>query len=327
MNASLIDVDYYLPDIVRTNDQIAAQTQCGDAVSLYRASGVMTRRLAGPDEAPSDMALRAAKRLMTRQAKASNKIGALIFCSHIGDSRSPVTAALLHGRLELPETCLSLDVPGGCAGFTNALMLAKSIVVAGQAAYVLILTAEAASKTIPEDDHVLMSIFGDGAAAALVAKTKHSGIGDFCAGTDSAGARSLSVVGGGAREPLAFLPFGQLRMNGADLLRFALRRVPVLLNDVLLKNNLTPDNIDLFIFHQASGFILSALKRKCDIADDRFLVCLEDVGNTVSSTIPIAIARAVENGRIRPGMRLMLLGFGVGYAWSGSVITWTGETL
>jgi 3-oxoacyl-[acyl-carrier-protein] synthase-3 len=327
MNASLVDVDYYLPSIVRTNDEIVEKTNCMDASALYRAAGVMTRRIAGQDEAPSDMAYRAGKKLLARQDAARNRIGALIFCSHIPDSRSPVTAALLHGRLQLPATCLSIDAPSGCAGFTNALLLANSIIVAGQASHVLILTAETTSKTIPENDHVLMSIFGDGAAAALIAGTVNKGIGVFSTGTDSSGARSLSVVGGGARDPLAFLPFGQLQMNGADLLRFALKRVPRLLEDILVANHLKQDDVDLFIFHQASAFMLSALKKKCSIADERFLICLEDVGNTVSSTIPITLARAKEAGRIRPGMRLMLLGFGVGYAWSGTVITWPGCAL
>jgi 3-oxoacyl-[acyl-carrier-protein] synthase III len=327
MNSSLVDIDYYLPSLILTNEEIVEKTACMDASALYRATGVKTRRIAGVDEAPSDMAYLACKKLLARQTDAPKRIGALIFCSHIPDSRSPTTAALLHGRLQLPATCLSIDVPGGCAGFTNAMLLANSIIAAGQATHVLILTAETTSKTIPENDHVLMSIFGDGAAAALIAGTTNKGIGRFCTGTDSSGSSSLSVTGGGARDPLAFLPFGRLQMNGADLLRFALKRVPCLLEDVLVSNCLKRDDIDLFIFHQASAFILSALKKKCNIADERFLTCLEDVGNTVSSTIPITLARAKEAGRIRPGMRLMLLGFGVGYAWSGTVITWPDRVL
>lgn len=322
MTASIVAIDYYLPLTVRTNRDISKLAGDIDEDSIYRSSGILERRLAGPGEAPSDMACKAAGRLLARTGNLTHQIDGLLFCTHLPDFRCPVTAALIHERLGLPTRCVSLDVPGGCAGFTNALMISKSLISAGEATTVLILTAEAISLAIPENDHVLMSIFGDGASAALVVKSRDGCIGKFCAGTDGAGSSALYVDGGGARAPVANPPFGRLHMDGSKMLLFALRRVPILIKEILDANGLSKDQIDLYIFHQASGFMLSALRKKCGIPPEKFFVCIERYGNTVSSTIPIALVHAFKADVVKPGMKVMLLGFGVGFAWSGTVITW-----
>lgn len=321
MHASLIDIDYYLPASKRDNQAVARQSSGEVPDVVFRASGVRMRSVAAPGEAPSDMAFAAARKLLERHPDRVSSIDCLIFCSYIPDSRAPATAVLLHKRLGLTQDCLAIDVPGGCAGFTNALVMAKALVCSAEASNVLLLTAEAVTTTI-DHDPVLMSIFGDGAAAALVVASEQSGIGRFCKGTDGGGAPHLFVAGGGARAPMESLPFGKLHMNGEQMLKFSLRCVPRLVEQVLSVNRLTRDDIDLYIFHQASGFMLSALRKKCRIPEDKFFVCLEDMANTVSSTIPIALKNALDNEVLRPGMRVMVLGFGLGFSWSGTVLVW-----
>ena len=322
MGAAISAIDYYLPKTCLINADLAIRFPSLDEDSIFKQSGVRKRYVAGYDEAPSDMAVAAAKKLLDSGCVSYSDIDGLIFCSHIPDQRSPLTSVLIHQRLDLSQECLCLDVPGGCTGFVNALMLAKSLIESEGLCHVLLLTADAVSWTIPNQAADLSAIFGDGAAATLVSRSSAQGIGKFCYGVEPEGASSLYVKGGGARNPAFGLPFGELRMNGYDVLRFALRFVPPLVQKVLKKNGLTKESIELYVFHQASGFVLSALQRKCQIEDHQFMMALEDVGNTVSSSIPIALAKGVDQGRLLSGMKIMLVGFGVGFSWAGVVIDW-----
>jgi len=321
MSAVIKAVEYYFPSRSLDNAEIAATCQV-DAAMLRKTSGVERRYVVAEGEAPSDMAVEAAKKLFATGILEPEGIDALVFCTEIPDCRSPVTAALLHGRLGFNSNSVALDLPGGCSGFVHALVVAKGLIATSQAAHVLILTAEACSLAIPPHDHVLLSIFGDGAAATLVSGDASSGIGTFVMGTDSSGAASLGIAECGARLPRSAMPFGTLRMDGQDVLRFTLRRVPELIDSILSRNYVQKEDIDLYILHQASGFVLAALQKKCAIPEEKFFVCLEDGGNTVSSTLPIALARARAQNRLLPGMRVLLAGFGVGFSWAGTILDW-----
>lgn len=322
MGAIIAAVECYLPNECLTNGALAERFGDMDEEGLFKLSGVRRRHIAGAGEAPSDMAVFAARKLLASRSFLSSDVDALIFCSHIPDQRSPLTSVLIHQRLDLSQECLCLDVPGGCTGFVNALMLAKSLIESEGLCHVLLLTADAVSWTIPSQAADLSAIFGDGAAATLVSRSSAQGIGKFCYGVEPAGASSLYVKGGGVRNPVFGLPFGELHMNGYEVLRFALRFVPPLVQKVLKENGMTKESIELYVFHQASGFVLSALQRKCQIADHQFMMALEDVGNTVSSSIPIALVKGVDQGKLLSGMKIMLVGFGVGFSWAGVVIDW-----
>lgn len=321
VSAVIKAVEYYFPARSLSNAEIAAACQV-DAAMLRKTSGVERRYVVTDGEAPSDMAAEAARKLFATGVIPPGEIDAIIFCTEIPDCRSPVTAALLHGRLGCKSEAVALDLPGGCSGFVNALMVAKGLIVARQAAHVLILTAEACSLAIPPHDYALLSIFGDGAAATLVSADTHSGLGSFVLGTDSSGAASLGIAECGARMPRSEMPFGTLRMDGQDVLRFSLRRVPELIDEILSANSVHREDIDLYILHQASGFVLAALQKKCAIPVEKFFVCLEDGGNTVSSTLPIALAKARAQNRLVSGMRVLLAGFGVGFSWAGTIMNW-----
>ncbi|MDF1629941.1 MAG: ketoacyl-ACP synthase III [Alcanivoracaceae bacterium] len=336
MSSNLVAIDYYLPERVVTNDDLVDFFPEQSAQKILRSSGVARRHIAAHGQAPSDMAWQAASLLFEQFSQQgidlAKHIDGLLFCTEIPDCRAPMTAVFLHGRLGLRRDCLALDIPAGCTGFMNGLLLAKSLAASKQLRNILLLTAEATSWVIPEDDLALRMIFSDGAAAALVSAGEKNGIGEFVVGVDSQGASSLGVPDSGARSPLSItcpngadgigMPFGSLQMNGQEVLRFSLREVPALMHRVLEVNNLAKQDIDMFIFHQASGFVLDALQRKCDIPYEKFYRCLENVGNTVSSTLPIALAKALSDGKVTHGSRVMLLGFGVGFSWSGTVIEW-----
>jgi 3-oxoacyl-[acyl-carrier-protein] synthase-3 len=215
------------------------------------------------------------------------------------------------------------------------LSLAKGLIASGTAKNVLLVMAETYTKYIHPMDKSVRTIFGDGAAATLVCESEASGIGDFVLGTDGRGYDKLIVPSGGWRlcpSPATALEkiddFENTRsqdnlfMDGTEIFSFTIATVPQAVKDTLLKNNLTMEDIDLFVFHQANKYMLDYLCKKCKIAPSKFYMNFSDCGNTVSASIPIALARAVQDGTLKPGMKVMLVGFGVGLSWGAVVVNW-----
>jgi 3-oxoacyl-[acyl-carrier-protein] synthase-3 len=184
----------------------------------------------------------------------------------------------------------------------------------------LLVTSEAYSKYIHPGDASVRTLFGDGASATLVQgrESDEDLMGPFVFGTDGSGAENLIVRP--SSEP--GLQRGRLFMNGPELFTFASRTVPRAVEDLLRQASLEPDDVDYFIFHQANLYMIEHLRKKIGIPKERFAYCLEDCGNTVSTSIPLALGRAVESGAIRSGMRVALVGFGVGYSWAAGLIRW-----
>jgi 3-oxoacyl-[acyl-carrier-protein] synthase-3 len=261
-----------------------------------------------------------------------SSIDLLICCTLGPDYSSPSNSTLIHERLGLLEHCCCIDLQMGCSGYIHGLGIAKSMLMSGQATNALFLTSEVPSISIHSEDLYLRMLFGDAGSATFISQDYFKRIGDFVFGTDGNGSESLYVDRSGVRSPIdrdwielhanekGNLQHGRMHMNGSDIVHFSIKKVPELLQQTLSKNNLTFEEIDLFIFHQASGFILSILKRKCKIPDEKFFVYIKDVGNTVSNTIPIALAEAIKQNAAKEGMKVMLLGFGIGFTWGGTVI-------
>jgi 3-oxoacyl-[acyl-carrier-protein] synthase-3 len=237
----------------------------------------------------------------------------------------------------LPTTCGAFDFNLGCSGFVYGLAIAKGLIAGGMAKNVLLLTVETYSKYIHPKDKSVRTIFGDGAAATLIT---HEGsdtfkIGEFVFGTDGKGAKNLIVPAGAMAMPKTeetsketideqgnVRSLNNLYMNGPEIFNFTLDTVPDTVKSLLEKEKLAMDDIDLFVFHQANKFMLDSLRDKIGIPEEKFYVNMEDKGNTVSATIPIAIKDALDEGKIKRGDKLMLVGFGVGYSWAGCIVEW-----
>jgi 3-oxoacyl-[acyl-carrier-protein] synthase III len=202
---------------------------------------------------------------------------------------------------------------------------------------VLLLTAETYSKFLHPKDKSVRTIFGDAASATLIEAVdrEESSLGPYVFGTDGRGGDKLIVPTGGVREPRsaesaveAEDESGNVRtrdslfMDGPEIFNFTLSVVPKCVSALLAKSGLTPDDIALFFFHQANAYMLEHLRKRLKIPTERFPVTMSQCGNTVSSTIPIALKQALDGGRIRPGDRLMLVGFGVGYSWGAVLVRW-----
>lgn len=336
MRARLAAIDYVLPDTVVSNEQLTAEYQGWSVDKIEGKTGIRERHIAGPDECASDLAERAARKLFERGACQPGEIDHLILCTQAPDYFLPTTACLLQSRLGLPTRCGAFDFNLGCSGYVYGLALAKGLIETGQAQKLLLLTAETYSKFIHAGDKSVRTLFGDAAAATLLTAVDapEERIGHFVFGTDGAGGKNLIVPTGGMRaRAVADAPavaddqgnrrtVNNLFMNGPEIFTFTLRIVPETVQEVLRRSARSIEEIDLFVFHQANRYMLEHLRKKLGVPPEKFWNSMANCGNTVSSTIPIALKQAEAEGRLRPGTTVMVLGFGVGYSWAGALLRW-----
>jgi len=330
LQAKVQAIAQYLPDDVVTNQTLSAVVPTWTAEQLGAKTGIVERRIAAPAVCSSDLAVAAAQKLFEQGTANRADIDLLMLCTQTPDYFLPTTACMLQDRLGLPRSCAAFDVNLGCSGYVYGLGLVKAMLQAEQAKSALLIMAETYSKFMRPDDISVRAIFGDAATATLLTAEECNTVPlagspyAFVYGTDGTGAKNLMVRYGGMREPsgLGSDERPWLYMNGPEIFTFTLRVVPQLVNDILRRAELDMDDIDMFLFHQANGFMLEHLRRKMGVPVDKFVVQLSHCGNTVSSTIPIALQAAVRSGSLRPGMKVMLVGFGVGYSWGGCLLEW-----
>ncbi len=323
--ASIVGIEYYLPKQKLHNDDLVAQFPDWSVEKIAEKTGIHSRAIVSPKECSSDLAIAAAERLFESGIDRS-EIDFVVLCTQSPDYFLPTTACIVQHKLGIPTTAGALDFNLGCSGYVYGLGLAKGLIESGQANRLLLLTAETYSKFLDPSDRSVRTIFGD-AAAATVLSSKEADvceIGPFVYGTDGSGAENL-IVEGGAMRDADNLADPYLRMNGSEIFVFTLKSVPNLVHQTLEKASIEIGEIDWFVFHQANQFMIEHLRKKLEIPPEKFVVHLEDCGNTVSSSIPIALKTAVDDGRIKAGHKVMTVGFGVGYSWAATVIKWSGS--
>ena len=332
MAAAIKAISYYLPPETLSNDDLHSQFPEWSVEKIARKTGILNRHIAAEDICASDLGVESARRLFDQHGIDPGSIDFLLFCTQSPDYFLPTTACLIQDRLGVPTTAGALDFNLGCSGFVYGLSLARSLVESRDASNVLLITAETYSKFIHPKDKSVRTIFGDGAAATLIGPaTDGAALGPFVFGTDGKGGPNLIVPTGGMRKPRTAAHVetadqdgntrdgDSLFMDGGEVFNFTLQRIPRLVEDVIAKSGLASDAIDLFVFHQANHYVLEALRKKMRLPAEKIYEFMSDCGNTVSATIPIALAEAIAAGRIGTGSRVMLVGFGVGYSWAGCI--------
>lgn len=283
-----------------------------------------------PNQTASDLAMNAASILL--QDVDLNSIDFLIFSSLTLDYHAPPTASVIHHSLGLKTSCGVMDLPVGCAGFPTALMTANGLFNTLNLNRILILLGEIPTRSIHPDDSSVSYVFGDAGVAVLLKPSTASLPFEF--GNDGKGFSSLNVLRGGARFPMdiAFLEsnasfpwlnqFGQLSMDGHGVLKLTLTHIPKAVYSLIEKFDMTLNQIDYLIFHQASTIVINALKRKLGLPDHKVINYIAEGGNTISCSIPIAWAKAEENKQFKDGDRILIMGFGVGFSWCGTILTY-----
>lgn len=335
--AALRDVAVYLPEQILDNHTLASLYAGWSAERFESKTGIKERHIAREDEFTSDQAASAARKLFSQGRVKPEDIDFIILCTQTPDHLLPTTACLVQNMLGIPTTAGALDINLGCSGYIYGLGLAKGLIETGQAERILFITSDTFSRLVHPLDRSVRTIFGDAASATLIeaVESDEPQIGPFVYGTDGGGAHHLIVHAGGQKEPRSAETsidiqgdHGSIRsretlyMNGRRVLNFGVERVPKLIDDLCCRAGKTKDDYDLFLLHQANEYMLRQLMSACGIPEDRMPITMQSCGNTVSSTIPLAIQTCREDGRLKPGMNLMLVGFGVGLSWGAVQVRW-----
>jgi 3-oxoacyl-[acyl-carrier-protein] synthase-3 len=337
VQAAIKAIEYHLPEAVLDNRALAAEFADWSADKIEAKTGIRVRHVARADECASDLGVLAARKLLATGICNPADIDFLLFCTQCPDYLLPTSACLIQSRLGLRESSGALDFNLGCSGFVYGLGLAKGLIESGQAHHVLLITADTYTKFIHPQDRSVRTLFGDAAAATLISAvpSRETQLGPFVYGTDGKGAANLIVPTGGLRRQVVEnaelevdtsgnkRTVNNLFMNGPEIFNFTLRVVPRTVSELLCLAGKKPEEIDYFVFHQANEYMLEHLRKKLLIPPERFSISLRDCGNTVSSSIPVALRALDDEKRLKSGALIMLVGFGVGYSWGATLVRWS----
>jgi len=311
-------ISVYLPDKSVTNEDIAEMFPSWESSKIFEKVGIKNRYVADSKEGVANMAVAAIRNLQLETGIDLSQIDYFLLCTQSPDYQIPTTACIVQHRVGLSNNCGAIDINQGCSGYIYGLSLASALVSSGIANNVLLVTADVYSKHIHNSDKGNMSLFGDAATASLISSDGKYEIGKFSLGTDGSGYDKLIIKNSGlfSKSFNQDDPENFLFMDGAAVFDFTAKRIPQLIEENLVLNGLAKDDINLFVFHQANTFMLNFLRNRIKIEKNRFLINMENYGNTVSSSIPLAFKDSFDG----ENRNVMMVGFGVGLSWGAVVL-------
>jgi 3-oxoacyl-[acyl-carrier-protein] synthase III len=321
--ARLAALGAYAPETVVTNADIARRVDTSDEWIVSR-TGIRERRFAAPDQAASDLALAAAERVLAAAGVGAADLDMVIVPTTTPDHLFPSTAALVADRLGA-RNAAAFDLSAACSGFIYGLAQATGLIEAGICRTVLVVGAEVLSRVTNHDDRATCVLFADAAGGALVIcgdEEDTTGFLAFDLGADGSGGDQLLIPAGGSRLPVSSAPApadGCIKMDGPEVFRFATRAVVESAERVLQALEMSIDEIDLVVAHQANSRIIDHVARRLGIPPERLFNNLDRYGNTSAASIPLALAEARDEGRLGPGDMLLLVGFGGGLTWASTI--------
>ena len=323
MKSYIKAISTYFPKNILTNDGISEQFPEWNSEKILQKIGIEQRYIAQADECAFDMATQAVLNLIEEHHLDKNTIDFLLLCTQTPDHILPTTACIVQEKAGLPTTCAALDINQGCSGYIYGLSLASSLIASGNFKNVILVTADTYTKYVHPKDKGNLSIFGDAATATLVSTEGTYCIGKPTLGTDGAGAENLIIRNGGTRSPRNENPNDLdnfVDMKGGKIFNFIVKRTPEVVYDNLKINGFDINDIDLFVFHQANTHILNKVREDMEIPQEKFVIEMRYYGNTISSTIPIALSEHLHKYPEKPSKRIQFVGFGVGYSWGAICI-------
>jgi 3-oxoacyl-[acyl-carrier-protein] synthase-3 len=312
----------YLPQQVVTNDELAKRVETSDEW-ISRRTGIKQRHLAGPDEKTSDLALAAARDALAHAKLDADAIDLIIVATATPDSTFPATATRVQAALGLTQG-FAFDMQAVCSGFVYALAVADNFIRLGQAKHALVIGAETFSRLLDWKDRVTCVLFGDGAGAVVLGSVEGKGDksdrGILSTHLHSDGRHyGLLCTDGG---PGSTGTTGHVRMEGQEVFRHAVVNLASVVDEALAANNLQPDEIDWLVPHQANQRIIDGTAKKLNMSTDRVVTTIADHANTSAASIPLALATAAADGRIKRGQVVLLDAMGGGFTWGAAVIRW-----
>ncbi|WP_321401300.1 ketoacyl-ACP synthase III [Maridesulfovibrio sp.] len=322
MNNFINNIEYYLPEHTIDCHELDKTKPHWHVRNSLPKTGVRYLHHSAQDETTLQMAYKAASKALAGLSE-KELPDTLIVCTQTPDFLLPHVSACLQHELGLPPSTKCFDVSLGCSGYCYGLSIAYGYMAAGISERVLFVTVDNYSKTIDPENKTSFLIFSDGSAATILDKPKVAP--SFLFGTDGSRCQAIrclnsgiSVVTGAEKDAPIAKP--DLQMDGFNVYQFTLKTIPAEIRKLAEKAGTGMDDIDLFVFHQASNKVLESLASKLNIPDEKMILDLYEVGNTTSSSIPIALKRAEQKGMLNRGDRIMLFGFGIGLSWSGTVL-------
>lgn len=337
-SSAITAIEYELGSEALTYEDLETRFGAEVMKKVLSGTGIRDRRVAPRGICGSDLAFQAASRLIEKNNVDRTSIDLLVHCTQSPDYLIPTTACLLQDRLGLGKHCAAFDINLGCSQYVYGLSVVHSMITAGLVKRALLLTGDTMSQTVNPKDRALVPIMGDaGSATLLEGVDKGSGFLAFEFGTDGSGAQYLMIPASGFRRPHsaetaveATDAEGNTRsaeniyMNGAAIFHFAISVVPKMVNSLLAKLNLSMEQVDCILFHQANKYMLDYLVKKLKIPAEKTHFYVERTGNTSGSTMPGVLNDAILAGKIKPGAFVLLVVFGVGLSWSAAAIRWPG---
>jgi 3-oxoacyl-[acyl-carrier-protein] synthase III len=309
----------YAPERVITNDDLSKLVDTSDEWIMER-TGIRERRIAADEQALSDLALPAAQTALSHAGVEGKDIDLLIVATVTPDMMFPSTSALLADQLGATEAA-AYDLSAGCTGFMYALVQAYGMVAAGLSRRALVVGGDVLSRILDWSDRSTVVLFGDGAGAVVLEPAEQPGFLAFELGADGGGGEHLWLPGSGSRvfaEPDRFV-----KMNGREVFKFATRVLVDSANAVLQQYGAQVDDVDVYVPHQANVRIIDHATKKLGIPSERVVINVDRYGNTSSGSIPLALADAQADGRLRAGSLVLMTGMGAGLTWGSALMRWT----
>jgi 3-oxoacyl-[acyl-carrier-protein] synthase-3 len=332
MGVIIKQIEYYLPEKVVTNLELAQKNPEWNIERIEEKSGVKKRHVAGPDQTALDLAIKAVEKLFASGGISKDQIDAIIFCTQSQDYIMPANSFLIHKHFNFKQNVWTFDYNLACSGYTFGLAITRGIIETGLAKNVLLINSETYSKYLNPKDRSTNILFGDGAAASVISSENTRGIIDVILSSSGEKFDTFYIPAGGMKLPKSIQTketsvdrsgnvknLENIHMNGFAVWKFISKNVSEQINTLLERNHLSVNDIDLFVFHQASKLTIDSLVKMLKLDKEKVFMNLKNVGNTVSASIPIALKDAELSGRLKKGNLILLSGFGVGLSW-GSII-------
>lgn len=321
MNAKIIGTGWELPAYEADNDYLSTIMDTSDEWIRER-TGIRKRRLA-KEETTTSLAAGAAKKALAASGLSAEEIDLVIVATISSDMETPSTACRVQAELGMVHA-VAFDISAACSGFLYALHIADAFLKSGVYRNALLIGAETLSKLVDWNDRSTCVLFGDGAGAAVVTAAEHGGLLAQSVGSDGGRWEVLSCMGRSNHNPVCpeqAAP-GFLRMNGQEVFKFAIRTVPMCIEDVLEKADLAAEEVTYFLLHQANKRIIQTVAKRLKQPEEKFPMNIDQCANTSAASLPILLAQMNEQGRLHPGDKLVLSGFGAGLTWGACVMEW-----
>ncbi len=318
---SITGLGAHVPERVLTNDELSTLVDTSDEWIMAR-TGIRERRIAAPEEALTDLALPAARAALAQAHVDAKDVDLLVCATVTPDMMFPTSSALLADELGAPDAA-AYDLLAGCTGFMYALVQAYGMMAAGLAQRALVVGGDVLSRILDWTDRSTLILFGDGAGAVVLERVEQPGFIGFELGADGGGGIHLSLPGSGSRRMEDAVGNGFVHMNGREVFKFATRVLVASAQAVLERCGVSVDEVDVYVPHQANVRIMDHAAEKLGIPRERMIVNVDRYGNTSSGSIPLALADAQHEGRLKKGDLVLMTGMGAGLTWGSGLMEWT----